>query len=337
VLCPELDALFRESATRLANAFTARIGASEERTFSMESFPFLFVVDEVFFGTEPNGNGNARAHHFAPPPRRPHRRAVRDGVQRSERAAGGDGQAQGGALLAVARARLRKRGKPPGAFYYPSHRSPYDRVRVVNFILKDFLSRRMRLSAKAGSLAAFDADTPRATPFNSASDAPLDSAPTFVRSRGPSTLIRSSTATSTTPTTRTTRCGGTASSRARWAITSTSPSLARRARRIARTRTSRPRPRAARRSRRRVRSVITLVPIRPRSRGERRSLRTLSPGVSLRPGSLAFNPRPRRLSTPPSDAFQLHPDIRRFVWTLDPQRRRSVARSICTRATARGR
>ncbi|EEH52354.1 uncharacterized protein MICPUCDRAFT_53047 [Micromonas pusilla CCMP1545] len=48
----------------------------------------------------------------------------------------------------------------------------------------------------------------------------------------------------------------------------------------------------------------TLVPIRPRSRGERRSLRTL-PGVSLR-SSLAFNPRPRRLSTP-SDAYELHP------------------------------
>ena len=42
----------------------------------------------------------------------------------------------------------------------------------------------------------------------------------------------------------------------------------------------------------------TLVPIRPRSRGERRSLRTLSPGASLRPGSLAFNARPRRLSSP---------------------------------------
>ena len=37
-------------------------------------------------------------------------------------------------------------------------------------------------------------------------------------------------------------------------------------------------------------------PYDPRSRGERRSLRTL-PGASLRP-SLAFNPRPRRLSTP---------------------------------------
>ena len=54
-------------------------------------------------------------------------------------------------------------------------------------------------------------------------------------------------------------------------------------------------------------AFYTLVPIRPRPRGERHSLRTL-PGVSLRPGSLAFNPRPRRLSTPP-DAFELHPDI----------------------------
>ena len=53
---------------------------------------------------------------------------------------------------------------------------------------------------------------------------------------------------------------------------------------------------------------LTLVPVRPRRRGERRSLRTL-PVASLRPGSLAFNPRPRRLSIPP-DAFQLHPDIR---------------------------
>jgi hypothetical protein len=39
------------------------------------------------------------------------------------------------------------------------------------------------------------------------------------------------------------------------------------------------------------------------------------PVVSLRPGSLAFNPRPRRLSTP-SDAFQLHPDIRSYGTTL---------------------
>jgi hypothetical protein len=49
---------------------------------------------------------------------------------------------------------------------------------------------------------------------------------------------------------------------------------------------------------------VTLVPIRPRSRGKRRSLRTLLPGVSLRP-HLAFNPdTPRRLSTS-TDAFQL--------------------------------
>ena len=54
-------------------------------------------------------------------------------------------------------------------------------------------------------------------------------------------------------------------------------------------------------------AFYTLVPIRPRWRGERRSLRTFA-GVSLRPGSPAFNPRPRRLSTTP-DAFELHPDI----------------------------
>ena len=61
-------------------------------------------------------------------------------------------------------------------------------------------------------------------------------------------------------------------------------------------------------------AFYTLVPIRPRRRGERRSLRTL-PGASLRPGSLGFNPRPRRLSTP-TDAFQLHPDIRSYRTTL---------------------
>ena len=44
-----------------------------------------------------------------------------------------------------------------------------------------------------------------------------------------------------------------------------------------------------------------LVPIRPRRRGERRSLRTF-PVVSLRP-RLAFNTRPRRLSTPPLTPF----------------------------------
>ena len=59
-------------------------------------------------------------------------------------------------------------------------------------------------------------------------------------------------------------------------------------------------------------AFCTLVPIRPRSRGERRSLRTF-PGASLRP-PLAFNPRPRCLSTPP-DAFELHPDM--GPWAVD--------------------
>jgi hypothetical protein len=53
---------------------------------------------------------------------------------------------------------------------------------------------------------------------------------------------------------------------------------------------------------------LTLVPIRPRRRGERRSLRSFSPGVSLRPHH-PFNPRPRRLSTSSTDAFELHPDF----------------------------
>ena len=59
---------------------------------------------------------------------------------------------------------------------------------------------------------------------------------------------------------------------------------------------------------------LTLVPIRPRRRGERRSLRTF-PGASLRPGSIAFNPRPRCLSTP-TDAFQLHPDFTSYGMAL---------------------
>ena len=46
-----------------------------------------------------------------------------------------------------------------------------------------------------------------------------------------------------------------------------------------------------------ARSLITLVPIRPRPRGERRSLRTFAT-VSLRPGSLAFDPRPRQKPSP---------------------------------------
>ena len=82
--------------------------------------------------------------------------------------------------------------------------------------------------------------------------------------------------------------------------------------------------------RRRGAFYLTLVPIRPRRRGERRSLRTFSPGVvSLRP-PLAFNPdAPRRLSTP-SDAFQLHPDVR-FVRENTLSRRTS--RASATRAT----
>jgi U3 small nucleolar ribonucleoprotein protein IMP4 len=54
-----------------------------------------------------------------------------------------------------------------------------------------------------------------------------------------------------------------------------------------------------------LRCVLTLVPIRPRWRGERRSLRTF-PGASLRP-PLAFNPRPRRLSTPLLTPFNSTP------------------------------
>ena len=58
---------------------------------------------------------------------------------------------------------------------------------------------------------------------------------------------------------------------------------------------------------------FTLVPIRFRSRGERRSLRTFA-GVSLRPHH-AFDPRPRRLSTP-SDAYEHHPAIALYGTTL---------------------
>jgi len=74
-------------------------------------------------------------------------------------------------------------------------------------------------------------------------------------------------------------------------------------------------------------AFYTLVPVRPRSRGERRSLRTFAV-VSLRP-SLAFNPRPRRLSTP-SDAFELHPDIALYGTTLSAARasRRSRGHAI---------
>ena len=85
------------------------------------------------------------------------------------------------------------------------------------------------------------------------------------------------------------------------------------------------------------RVLLTLVPIRPRRRGERRSLRTL-PGVSLRP-SLAFKFRPRSLSTP-TDAFQLHPDVRLERPSAPPRRitsrrrRRATTTTTTTRRTA---
>ena len=78
------------------------------------------------------------------------------------------------------------------------------------------------------------------------------------------------------------------------------------------------------------RAFCTLVPIRPRRRGERRSLRTF-PGVSLRP-HLAFNPRPRRLSTL-TDAFQLHPDIRSYGTAL----RRTIRKTIWRRGAREAR
>jgi diadenosine tetraphosphatase ApaH/serine/threonine PP2A family protein phosphatase len=68
-------------------------------------------------------------------------------------------------------------------------------------------------------------------------------------------------------------------------------------------------------------AFYTLVPIRPRRRGERRSLRTFH-GASLRPHH-AFDPRPRRLSTP-TDAFQLHPAIALYGTALRPGRRHRV-------------
>ena len=66
--------------------------------------------------------------------------------------------------------------------------------------------------------------------------------------------------------------------------------------------------------------MFTLVPIRPRSRGERRSLRTLSPGVSLRPSPLAFNPdTPRRLSTPLLTPLNSTPTFIRSYGPSTPQ------------------
>ena len=61
---------------------------------------------------------------------------------------------------------------------------------------------------------------------------------------------------------------------------------------------------------------LTPVPIRPRRRGERRYLRTFA-GASLRPGSLGFNTRPRRLSTPLLTPFNSTPTFAR----MDPRPR----------------
>ena len=77
-----------------------------------------------------------------------------------------------------------------------------------------------------------------------------------------------------------------------------------------------------------ARSLITLVPIRPRPRGERRSLRTFAT-VSLRPGSLAFNPRPRRLSTPLLTRFNSTPTFARIGVAQQEARGASdVARAV---------
>ena len=80
------------------------------------------------------------------------------------------------------------------------------------------------------------------------------------------------------------------------------------------------------------RADATLVPIRPRWRGERRFLRTF-PGASLR-SPPAFNPRHRRLSTP-TDAFQLHPDVRsyRTALTSPPKTTTSVMAVAATLPT----
>jgi hypothetical protein len=54
-------------------------------------------------------------------------------------------------------------------------------------------------------------------------------------------------------------------------------------------------------------SFTTLVPVRTRPRGERRSLRTLLPGVTLRPPTACNPDTPRRLSTPLLTPFNSTP------------------------------
>ena len=66
---------------------------------------------------------------------------------------------------------------------------------------------------------------------------------------------------------------------------------------------------------------LALVPVRPRRRRELHSLRTFFSRrsfLSAHHPSVSFDPD-ARASTPfnsASDAFQLHPDVRRFVWTI---------------------
>ena len=94
-----------------------------------------------------------------------------------------------------------------------------------------------------------------------------------------------------------------------------------------------------------ARSISHWSPYDRVRRGERRSLRTFSPGASLRP-PLGFNPRHRRLSTP-SDAFQLHPDVRSYgpstprrCWRISPAsapRARTRTATTTPRATSTSR
>ncbi len=77
--------------------------------------------------------------------------------------------------------------------------------------------------------------------------------------------------------------------------------------------------------------VVTPVPVRPRSRGERRSLRTFAV-VSPRP-PLAFNPRPRRLSTPLLTPFNSAPT---FVASRGPSTVRPNDKPVGVIHRARG-
>ena len=83
--------------------------------------------------------------------------------------------------------------------------------------------------------------------------------------------------------------------------------------------------------------VVTLVPIRPRWRGERRSLRTFA-GVSLFP-PLAFDHRPRRLTTPSDAPPNSPPDVASYGQSPSAssraRTRRRAARSRLSRSCTR--